>query len=301
MKNASKWLIYASLVFVGVALARADYLRVPTIHDAWRCGASIVLLFAGFVADAWAWVAVTRSMRLPCTLREALAGCGLSIFGKYIPGKIWMVVGRAAYCAERHGGAFKEYSLAALTGQLITLWLGLALGAVGLVAIGAWRIWGAATLVMWLGLSLVLFTRIAHDLAERFAAIVLKRQIQLPAPSALTVLTVTPAFLVNWGLWTLGFQLLAESMVRGAVAWPAALSFPLSATLGILALLAPGGLGVREGVMVGYLKLCGLALEDAITLAAASRLWFLLGECFAFALGFACHQTREKAEERVAA
>ena len=39
-----------------------------------------------------------------------VAGVGLSTFGKYIPGKIWMVVGKAAYLAKKN-----EYSLGRLS------------------------------------------------------------------------------------------------------------------------------------------------------------------------------------------
>lgn len=289
MKIASTWLVYASLLFLCVALSRADYLKLPVIISPLLCGASLAFLFAGFVADAWAWRSLAAACGLRCSLRDSLAGCGLSIFGKYIPGKVWMVVGRAAYCAERGGGAFKDYSLVALTGQLITLWLGLALGAMGLLAIGAWRLWGPATLALWLAVSVLLFTRVAHRAAERVSSRLLRRSIELPGPRAAIVLAATPPYLANWLLWAIGFFLLAQSLSPSAAPASLSLAFPLSAVLGILAILAPGGLGVREGVLVGYLRMTGIELDDAVTLAAASRLWFFLGEAFAFAVGAACH------------
>jgi len=53
-----------------------------------------------------------------------------------------------------------------------------------------------------------------------------------------------------------------------------------------MAFIAPGGLGVREGVMVGYLTLAGLPIAEAVTIAGASRLWFLVGEAFIFTVGW---------------
>ncbi len=63
------------------------------------------------------------------------------------------------------------------------------------------------------------------------------------------------------------------------------LVFPLSGTLGILAGFAPGGIGVREGLMVSCLVLAGFEITEAATISIASRLWFLIGESFIFAIG----------------
>jgi uncharacterized membrane protein YbhN (UPF0104 family) len=64
------------------------------------------------------------------------------------------------------------------------------------------------------------------------------------------------------------------------------LAFPLAATLGIIAVIAPGGLGAREGVLVAYLVLAGQSVADATTVAVAARLWFLAGELALFVIGW---------------
>jgi uncharacterized membrane protein YbhN (UPF0104 family) len=66
--------------------------------------------------------------------------------------------------------------------------------------------------------------------------------------------------------------------------------FPLAASLGVLALVAPGGLGVREGVIVAYLGLAGIPAMEATTISIASRLWFLGGELIFFAAGAIAHR-----------
>ena len=38
--------------------------------------------------------------------------------------------------------------------------------------------------------------------------------------------------------------------------------------------------------MVGYLTLAGLPIAEAVTIAGASRLWFLVGEAFIFTVGW---------------
>ena len=66
-----------------------------------------------------------------------------------------------------------------------------------------------------------------------------------------------------------------------------ALAFPFAATIGILVFVFPGGLGVREGLLVFYLVSAGLPLENATVLSIVARLWFLVGEVSIFALAVA--------------
>lgn len=54
--------------------------------------------------------------------------------------------------------------------------------------------------------------------------------------------------------------------------------------LGLLAIIIPGGFGVREGIMVFYLVLLGIPLEIAGGIAVLARLWFIIGEIFIFLL-----------------
>lgn len=61
-------------------------------------------------------------------------------------------------------------------------------------------------------------------------------------------------------------------------------AFPLSVCFGIIAIILPGGLGLREGIIIGYLVLAGLDTEQATTISFLNRLWFIAGELFIFLL-----------------
>jgi uncharacterized membrane protein YbhN (UPF0104 family) len=58
--------------------------------------------------------------------------------------------------------------------------------------------------------------------------------------------------------------------------------FVLSAVIGIVAIIAPGGLGVREGIMITILISLGFKNNEVISLSAFSRVWFLIGEVLTF-------------------
>ena len=58
---------------------------------------SIGLLFLAFFIQPVTWMTMLKKSNYFIPFNDCIAGHGLSVFGKYIPGKIWTVVGRSAY------------------------------------------------------------------------------------------------------------------------------------------------------------------------------------------------------------
>lgn len=299
MKFSYKYLVYLSFVFLIVALHNADYLRVPQIFSAPILLVSFIFLFAGFIINSVYWKEILQKTNCRVSLSECVAGIGLSIFGKYIPGKIWTIVGPAAYVAKKSQYSLGKLSAISLCAQFITLWIGLIFGSIGLFLLGGLRIWGWLILFLWLGLTVVIFSKLVHGSAERLIRTVLRKDIQLPRLTIKSTLSLMPWFVIYWVVLSIGFYMLVVSLTEREVPWSVGLGFSLAGTLGTMALITPGGLGTREGVMVGYLILAGIPVPEATTIAVASRLWFLLGEVFIFTAGWvsdrmshsALHQT----------
>jgi uncharacterized membrane protein YbhN (UPF0104 family) len=55
---------------------------------------------------------------------------------------------------------------------------------------------------------------------------------------------------------------------------------PLANNTGIISTFAPGGLGVKEGVMIGYLAKVVIPLAEATSISLASRMWFFTAKRF---------------------
>jgi len=263
--------------------------------------ASFLFLVGGFISDAFSWKQILKKSTYNVVFSECLAGVGLCMFGKYIPGKVWMVVGRAAYIAEKNNYPLSKLSAISLNTQFIALWIGLILGAVGLFLLGGLHLWGWLILLLWLGLTVVVFSKLAHDCAEHLIRIVLRKRIEIPSLSVKSTVSVMPWFTLPWLLWSIGFYLLVVSLLAMDIPWSVGLGFPLAGTLGIMAFIAPGGLGAREAVMVGYLALVGIPFAEATTIALASRLWFLVGEVFIFTVGWLADKNPHEALGKVAA
>jgi uncharacterized membrane protein YbhN (UPF0104 family) len=289
-----KYLIYASLIFLAIALYRADYLKPPNVFHHSALVISFLFLFAGFVGTAVAWQKVLQSADFYMGWSECMAGVGLSIFGKYIPGKLWVVIGRAAYASEMRPGTFGRLSALSLNAQVISIWIGLVLGAPGLFVAGQPNLFGWIVLTLLSLIALFLFSPLAHRTSQRLLRVLLRKDMQIPILSARQVVPVLPWYTGTWMVWATGFYFMTQGLLPEATPWSVSLGFPLATTVGMVSIVTPGGLGAREGVMAAYLTAAGLPLQDAISISVAARLWFLIGEIFIFALGWVAHHKLRK-------
>ena len=277
---------YVSLLFLVIALFKADYLFVPTIYFPGKLLLSLGLLFLGFFADAIAWHrTVVISGNPSISLSHAISSMGLSVFGKYIPGKFWVVLGRAGFLIEQYGLNKKDTAALSLNAQFISLWVGLLLGGIGILLIGDEKWYGTGGLVLWAFLTILLFSHLPHQFFRHALKTLFKKDISLPFLTIKSIIGVIPWYLINWLLWIASFYFFTDALTITDVNMLTGFTFAIGATLGILVLFAPGGIGVREGVLFVFLVSCGLAAPEATTVAVSSRLWFLVGELFVFLLG----------------
>jgi len=289
-----KYLFYFSLVFLVIALYKADYLQIPTIYSPAYFITAFVCLACGFMVNILSQKRLLEKYDCQISVREAIAMEGLNIFSKYIPGKVWMVMGKVAYLAERKKFRVSELSLLFLHVHIVVLWCGLVLGICGL-----W-INDALYFLSWAGLAILLFftmmllsKRIYHAVLS-LSNKLLKRDYRLPDIDISKTLFLVPWFLAGWVLWGCGFYLLALSITEDSLPLSTIFCFPLSATIGVLFLFAPGGIGIRESIITGYLALLNVAIPEAVTISAVSRVWFLGGEVFFFLAGCVAHRKYRK-------
>jgi uncharacterized membrane protein YbhN (UPF0104 family) len=285
-KRWHNFLLYISFIFLAFTLYKANYLKIPNIYSIIQLITSFGFLFLGFIINSISQQQFLAKSKFTISFPQALATVGLNIFGKYIPGKLWMTVGKAAYVSGRSNYSLVELSIAFLKAMVIGVWCGLMLGILGLFIANGFNYLSWVGLAIFIGLTAILFSQKTHDAALQFISRVFRKQIKIPALSIRSILSLIPWFLSSWLLWGFGFFLFAASITDHSLPLSISFCFPLAGTFGILFLLAPGGVGIREGIMVGYLSILHINLTEAITISTASRLWFLIGEMFIFATGF---------------
>jgi len=223
-------------------------------------------VLATYAVQIESWRRILAGWHQRLRFAAAARTWSLANLGRYVPGKVWSVAGLVVL-AQRAGVQPGPAAASAFVIQAVSLGSGVAvvaaaaphsapplrLAAAALVAVAtigalAWRPTAA-----WLG-RLVKATPPLEPLA-------------LSAVFASTLLTVLSWWTYGAALWMLARGLLpaAPLPLTSAVA-----AFTLGYVLGLLALFAPGGVGVRELVLIGLLA-PALGSGGAVAVSLASR------------------------------
>jgi len=282
LKKYFNYFIYISLVFLVIALYRADYLNIPEINNYFLLLSSVIILVIGFVMDGITWQKTLVHSGYSIKAKDGIISTGLSVFGKYIPGKLWIIIGRSAYVSKKYNYKEADTSYISFVTQVISLWFGFALGLSGLFFIDISKIVAIVALIAWLTLTTFLFVPIIQKYFGIIINKITKGKVSIPTINVKTVIRVLPFFVFRWLLFSASFYLFACALSEGNTYWVTAMGYPLAGTLGIIAVFTPGGLGVREGILTAYLISCGFPPILATTVGVSSRLWYLLGESIIF-------------------
>ena len=121
-----------------------------------------------------------------------------------------------------------------------------------------------------------------------------KKDLQIPMKYS-QMLKVVLLFVGNWLIVGFGFYILTKS-IYPAVGLNELLFcagiWGVSAIMGILAIFAPSGLGVREGIIMAGLMLI-MPEGDAAVVSVVSRLWQTIPELVLVALAFIYSRIRK--------
>jgi hypothetical protein len=238
----------------------------------------VVWLIYGLLILAWRSMLIGWGQRLDGWTAAHI--WTVSSLGKYLPGKVWAVAGMALL-ARRAGVAAWAATASAVVMQVLAI----GTGAVVASLTGARALETAhegAGLVLWLlvagavvGVALLLWPPILGQVLRRVAP-------GAPVAGELTFRGIIIGVAANTAAWVgygLAFCLLARGLLPETALTPrmAIAVFTASYLAGFLALFAPGGIGVREGLFI--LMLQGpLGISAATALAVASRVWLTIAE-----------------------
>ena len=283
--RAIQWLL--GITIVGLALRSLvrnwDQLRAQpldwSIEPGWLIlSAMVVWLMYGLLIAAWRIMLTGWGRGLD--FWSAARIWTVSSLGKYLPGKVWAVAGMAVM-AQRAGVGAGPATASAIILQVLAIGTGAAVA-----ALTGWSSLRSAYPGAEGGLLvLLLVSLLAVGVLLRPDWV--RRLVRISAPDVSVSLT-PPARAVAFGLvantiaW-IGYGgalwLLARGLLPGAALglMPAIAVFTASYLAGFLALFAPGGIGVREGVFI--LMLQGpLGIGAATALAVASRVLLTITE-----------------------
>lgn len=274
-------LVLSSVIFLVLYLQRNGLLFIPTTIKWGGVAGSLALLLMGYVFFCMGWQTILKSNEINITYREAVSSLGISILGKYIPGKLWLIAGMSSKVAAVTGEPMVKIGLISTILQIFSI------GIAAIVGVGSIYT-GIPILIISLfyaGMLLLIFCIITKkDLivgSKVFVNNSFARKWGQPVIESFSTRLLVQLVL-TWTCWSVGFYLLCISLFPSYKNPIIGFTFALAASLGILVVFAPGGLGVREGLLGLLLTAFISSKKDIATLAAFSRLWFLLGEILMF-------------------
>ncbi len=304
-----KWSLFVvMLVFVGkraVALWQANPAIDLHVDVRWLIPAAAMYLL-GWFPSVWFWRALLRQMDQHGDRYELIRAYFVGHIGKYVPGKALVLVIR--------GGLLKQAGLNPLLGALTAAYetlVSMAAGAAIAVALAPAVIpdslWQRLPVALqslrqhpWVLLMLVIVGSVASAplsawLFTRVGRKALPKVADSPATSQITAKLVIQGLLITSLGWmchalSLGCTLQSISTERldftQFPVWLASVS--LSTFAGFVILVAPGGLGVREWVLIETLKdQPAIGSDKAIVAAGLLRIVWFVSELAAGLLYFA--------------
>ena len=109
MKTVLKILIYVSIIALLFYLYNIDFLVFRNIELNYSYFIiSVVFLILGFIFSAISWKVALKLHGINISNKKAIVSHGLPVFAKYIPGRIWTIIGRAALVENENVGIKKR-------------------------------------------------------------------------------------------------------------------------------------------------------------------------------------------------
>lgn len=271
LRAASRLLAAGLVVYLAIRLWQLWDRHPVDFHTAEAGTFVLSVLTAAIAVTAFALVWTVILRRLGVNARPSWVGIWFkSQLGKYLPGSIWQYAGRLTLGRSR--GISVQIGLASIAVEVVAALIAAAVAsALALPLVYAFAAWAGAALLC----GLVYFVRSGLTaLAERLAAPALARVDRSTVAAGLRAVPVAVAlYVLTWALYGSAFWLTAHSLFAVpasdllhytgvfAIAWVA----------GYVVVFAPGGIGVREAVLVALLS-GRIGEAHAIGLATTSRL-----------------------------
>ncbi|HYM09272.1 MAG TPA: lysylphosphatidylglycerol synthase domain-containing protein [Bryobacterales bacterium] len=279
-----KWLVPLAVAFFIGRVIHLQWQKVRAFE--WRFDfAFLALSFLAtsfwFFARTWVWRKIVLHFGFDIPYRESMRIFVLSELSRYVPGTVWQYFSRI-YLAARWGVP----AAVTLSSALMELLL-LALAAVPLVL---WHlddvfpIMGRAQEALLLVFPAAAVLLLQPAVLNRMARLLLPRLRMRYVPIELSFRAIAGLWavcLLIWIVFGTGFVLFARSLAPIGLSHGVQLvsKYAISWLIGVVTFFAPGGIGVREGIL-GLLLGKTLPLGTAFIIAVLSRLWLVALELF---------------------
>ena len=290
---AAARIVLVVLVLVAVVYVLADSWG-EVRRDLARVSASAVALSAGLallglVFALQGWRALMADLGSPLHLAPASSVLFVGQLAKYLPGSVWSVVAQAEVAAKL-GVPRRTTTVVSLLSVGVSAIAGLGIGALAVPSLldsgGQSPYLLLVVLAVLVGGVVVLHPAILNRLIGRALRLVRREPIEHPL-SGRTIALTAGAFLLAWLVLGLHLWVLVRALGGdpSATLVPSVLGYALASSLGMLALVLPAGLGLRE-LVLGLLLADYLPYSAVLAAVLLSRFIVTMSDVVAAAIGW---------------
>ena len=242
--------------------------------------ASYLFAFAYYILVAVGWSRILRSLKkLNISLLKAVKVRTFSDFGRFIPGKVWLILGRIHYCKK-----WGYSSGIVVLSTFMEIFLQLVAATMFFILVFSFSRIELLNGYLWVlifvipFLILLMHPKFLNFIFVKVGKLLKKDFVRIKSKFA-DILEAFLIFFIAWIFLGVGFYLMVYSIYPLGVDYVLVLgaSFALAWILSFLAIFVPAGLGVREA-LITYLLSLFLPLPVAALIAVVSRLWFVSAE-----------------------
>jgi hypothetical protein len=272
--------------------------RLAGLRADWRAiAAASAAVLGAYTVLVQTWRVMLHAWNATLSFGAAARIWFVSNLGRYIPGKIWQIAAMSVM-AKRRGVSPVAATGSSLVVNLASVASGFALvlltgagvlrfavpdGAAGLAGVVSGPV--LAMLLLAIALGGLIALPYALPLLARTMTRITGRELELPAVPPRAIWVATAGTAGAWLLYGVAFALFSRALLPAAGPLTAGDLFAYVAVytssylVGYLALFAPGGIGVRESMLLVAMPPLGLATApEALVIALASRLWLIVLE-----------------------
>ena len=288
MKYFFRFLPFIAVIFAFLYFINLDIYNLRFSINLQFLFYSCIILFFVFFFRSLLWKIVLSKFNINIKFNVAVDSHFSTILYKYIPGKVWGVIGKANIISQ-YGYDLTTCSFISFFLQLIMTATGLIIGGLGIFLLKTIAEFNLLIypLILFIALLLCFFRKKRYIpyfnskfIPKKLATLFNKT---IPPISDLILLSF-----MQWLLLGIAYMIFILSVGFNASILPIFLQ-PLANNIGIISSFTPSGLGVREAVMTAYLLLENISIKDATAISIISRIWFFSIEIFAFVCGIIIH------------
>lgn len=258
---------------------------------------SVLMLSFFIFCTASLWTLIVKKLDGEVKYRDCMAAYNLSLLAKYLPGGIWNLVGRVVFL-QKKGVSLVVTSSSIIYEFLFLIASSTTVGGVLLFKYDVFPTWAIIGIYACM-LFFLLWPNAVIVLMNKMLVLFKRNPITLHL-SRRHVLAIYLLFVLVWSVYGAAFLVFIKAMNLGfSQSFLQLVAILASSWLAGYLSPTPGGIGVREGLMVFLLGKTSVA-SFASLISVISRVWFICAEILLIAIFFVLAGIRKLSRKEVA-